>query len=184
MPAVVRDDIIFVHIPKASGTSISNWFGNGEQFIGHPKLETLLDMVSGKPFTFTVVRNPWDRAVSAYHYLFHTQKDTNFQEYIDKGVPTFDEFIKNLKTVKVDEVWFDGTTQQGEWFKSGVDLVIKFENLNEEFKVIQDMLGDHRPLPHCNKSEHGNYRDYFTDETRDIIEKLFIHDIHTFKYSF
>jgi len=180
MPAVVRDDLVFVHIPKCGGTSISEWFSDGKKYVGHPKLETL----GTRPFSFTVVRNPWDRVVSAYHYLFKKEKDTNFQSYIDKGMPTFEEFVRDMKGVRVPELWFDGETNQCEWFRSGVDVILRYETLETDFKVIQDMLQKWDTLPHCNKSEHIHYREYYTCETRDIVAKTFSEDINMFKYTF
>ena len=135
-------------------------------------------------FTFTIIRNPWDRAVSAYHFLFKTKKETNFQSYIDKGFISFEEFIKNLKNVKVPELWFDGQTNQCEWFRSGIDLIIKYENLHQDFKIIQKLLNNYTPLPHHHKSEHDNYRTYYNDETKNIIANTFKEYIELFNYSF
>jgi chondroitin 4-sulfotransferase 11 len=176
------DKVLFVHIPKTGGTSISQWLGGPTS--GHPKIETLLEKTKGNPVTFTVVRNPWDRAVSAYTYLFKTSKVSGFQQYIDKGTPSFDDFIKGLETVKVDHMWFNGATPQVEWIRPGVDIVLKFENLREDFKIIQKITGDFRPLPHLNGSRHGHYSEYFTPETRDIIAKIFHEDIERFGYEF
>ena len=181
MPAVVRDDLVFVHIPKCGGTSISEWFSDGKKYVGHPKLESL---GTPRPFSFTVVRNPWDRVVSAYHYLFKKEKNTNFQSYIDRGVPTFEEFVRDMKGVRVPELWFDGETNQCEWFRSGVNVILRYETLETDFKVIQDKLQKWDPLPHCNKSEHLQYREYYTCETRDIVAKTFSEDINMFKYTF
>lgn len=182
MPAVVRPDVIFVHIPKSGGTSIGTWL-EGPVMIGHPRMEDLLPYKTNQ-VTFTVVRNPWDRAVSAYHYLFCTEKETTFQSYIDKGKPTFEEFIKNLGTVTTQEVWFNGLNTQCDWIRGGVDHILKFENLEEDFKIIQNITGNFKPLPHLNKSNHKNYREYFTPETRDIIAQVFKEDIERFNYVF
>ena len=185
MPAVVRDDVIFVHVPKSGGTSIGTWLG-GTQFIGHPTLETLKEHAEDRDqFTFAVVRNPWDRAVSGWHYLFHKpDKETIFQTYIDKGTPTFEEFVTSLETVRTDDVWFTGATPQCAWFRSGIDAVLNFHNLENEFGAVQRGLGDLRPLPHLNASSHKHYRTYFTPETRAIIADLFEEDIRTFGFTF
>ena len=112
------DKVLFVHIPKTGGTSISQWLDAPS--CGHPKLETLLEKTEGTPITFTVVRNPWDRAVSAYAYLFNrSEKDPDFQQYTDKGTPSFDDFIKNHELIKADHMWFNGATPQIEWIRPG-----------------------------------------------------------------
>ena len=89
--------------------------------------------------------------------------------------------MKNLKGVKVPELWFDGETQQCEWFRSGVDLIIKYENMEEDLKKV---FGVDTPLPHEHKSHHEHYREYYTDETRDIISKVFKEDIEMFHYEY
>lgn len=182
MPAIVHDDFIFVHIPKCGGTSISEWIPYGTHVIGHPKLESLITP-DKKKFTFTIVRNPWDRTVSAYHYLFKTKKITNFQSYIDNNTLTFEQFVKDLKNVKVPELWFNGETQQCEWFRSGIDLIIKYENMEEDVKRLFSGSVD-TPLPHEHKSEHSHYREYYTDETREIISTIFKEDIEMFHYEY
>ena len=182
MGASLRSDIIFIHIPKSGGTSIGTWLG-GLTLGGHPRIEDFLPYKTNQ-VTFTVVRNPWDRVVSAYHYLFYTKKETIFQSYIDKGIPSFEKFIKNLGTVTTEKVWFNGLNSQCDWIRSGVDIILRFENLEEDFKQIQKITNDFRPLPHLNKSEHRQYREYFTDETREIVEQAFKEDIDRFGYEF
>ena len=56
----------FVHIPKNAGTSIQNMLGPTS--LGHRRVHEL----KGSPF-FACVRNPYDRAVSAYWFIRQTQ---------------------------------------------------------------------------------------------------------------
>ena len=66
-----------------------------------------------------------------------------------------------------------------------LDYVMKFENLKEDFKVIQENLNCFEPLNTINKSnkEH-DYRKYYTDESYDIITKNCATDIEKFNYTF
>ena len=69
---------------------------------------------------------------------------------------------------------------------SGVapDIVVKLENMPAEFTKIQELLGcDVEPL-HVNSSLHGEYRQYYTDETRKIAAQWLEQDLDTFKYTF
>jgi chondroitin 4-sulfotransferase 11 len=186
MAGVVRDDVIFVHIPKTAGTSIGHWLG-GKHIMGHPKLETLLEHPGNDDrFTFTVVRNPWDRALSGWMYLFHKKdRTTIFQEYIDETpVPTFEEFIFSLDKVKTGDTWFTGATPQVEWFRSGVDTVLRFETLERDFRNIKERLGNFKRLPHLNASEHSHYREYYTPETRAYVAEIAEEDIREFEFTF
>jgi len=70
-----------------------------------------------------------------------------------------------------------------------VDEIFKFEELSARWGAFQAViesrtgktLGD---LPHLHKTSRGNYRDYYTDETRDIVGRLFQRDIDYFDYTF
>jgi hypothetical protein len=54
---------------------------------------------------------------------------------------------------------------------SGVDLIMKIENLQNDFKVIQEMLNTNHPLPFLNTTDHTDYRKYYTDKYRKLVEK-------------
>ena len=70
---------IFFHIPKTAGVAVCDGlFGNRGP--GHMDVE-IAKVVFGKWrfqsfFKFCFVRNPWDRLVSAFHYLRHGRPDS------------------------------------------------------------------------------------------------------------
>lgn len=70
-----------------------------------------------------------------------------------------------------------------------VEEILKFEELSERWDSLQSLVrsrtgktpGD---LPHHNKTSRGDYREYYTEETRDIVGRLFQRDIEYFDYTF
>ena len=64
---------IFIHVPKVAGTSIErSIFETNKWLIGHVKASDYIRIDKNKfesYFSFGFVRNPYDRVVSAYHYL-------------------------------------------------------------------------------------------------------------------
>ena len=79
---VVGDNWVFIENPKtASSTIRSHLLANGGEVI-KTKHMTLMDSQTApeKPIRFVVVRNPWDRMVSAWSY--NTQMKTPFEEWL------------------------------------------------------------------------------------------------------
>ena len=79
--------IIFVHIPRTGGTSIENFFNFKGTDFGNPETaqhQTVKEYKKNyniiKYFTFTFVRNPWDRLVSWYIW---TQAESAFYTYLE-----------------------------------------------------------------------------------------------------
>jgi hypothetical protein len=67
-----------------------------------------------------------------------------------------------------------------------VDFIGYYENLHEDFEIVKKKIGlpDECGLSHSNKSIHGDYRDYYTDETKQMLAEIFAEDIELFGYTF
>ena len=65
-----------------------------------------------------------------------------------------------------------------------VDEIVRFENLEREFNNVLKRLGEKATLQHLNKSNRGNYRDYYDEEAIEIVHKWFEQDIERFEYQF
>jgi len=181
-------DFIFIHINKSGGSSIETAL---EIPFAHKTARQYRDQIGRKRwqqvFTFTIVRNPWDKVVSHYHYRIMT----NQTGLGDAPIP-FDEWIRlayrdnepqyynNPKMFMPQTEWI--TDEKG---KIIVDFVGKFENLQEDFNTICNHIG--KPgivLPHLKKSRRASYKDYYSAESRKIVADWFATDIETFKYAF
>jgi hypothetical protein len=196
----------FLHIPKTGGSSVHAWLikhhGPKTQswsFNKHPKLSVFTEGY-GPAFTFTVVRNPWDRFVSMYHWAQTVKRDngrnlfniTN-KKFLENNnfdadnMPSFEWVVDNMDSI----VNAEGATgliarnQSTHWMDAPVDYIVKFETINEDMKVVMDMVGvSGTIIPHTNKTVRKDYREYYTDRTRDVIAKVFEADIERFKYQF
>lgn len=181
-------NFIFIHINKSGGSSLEKAL---DIPFSHLTARERIDRIGikqwNKKFTFTIVRNPWDRVVSHYHYRAMTNQTGLGNKPIE-----FNDWVKLAYGEKNPE-YYDKPKMfmpQIEWItdeagKEVVNFVGKFESLQDDFAEICKRLG--RPeiaLPHLKKSSRKPYIHYYSDESRDIISDWFSKDISRFNYNF
>lgn len=192
---------IFIHIPKAAGTSIKQALDLPGG--GHPPWQyyyTTYPLLWHKYSSFTVVRNPWDRLVSAYHYAktrnsyWHNDKSGLHPDYRTLQDKTFSEcvsILKNERGLLKHESWLNQTiwTTGANQFNEKtimVDHVLRFENLAKEYARFCKLLNI-KPgkLPDRNRTEREReYKHYYDQETMKMVADLYESDIDTFHYTF
>jgi hypothetical protein len=83
----------------------------------------------------------------------------------------------------IDHFW-RGETQLS-WFNGQLpNIIIKTEELDSQFYIIQDLLNCHVPLPIENTSRHDHYQTYYNTSTKKLVETIFAEDLAAFKYQF
>ena len=136
-------------------------------------------------FKFAFVRNPWDRLVSWYHMCMQRAAENKFSRYIKEHAPTFEDFVTKTTTGIAEKTTYNQldyvTDEKGDVI---VDFIGRYETLHEELSLVKARLNLSFELPHVNKSDHKNYREYYTDETRDIVAQRFARDIRYFGYDY
>ena len=203
---------IFVHVQKTAGVTLQEvlranapdmrlWHGrHGHASIGYAELGR---EEWERYFSFGFVRNPWDRLVSHYamisdrvaeltpeqrreakpfkidlwNYVLHFSHD--FESFLDNctGLIYDRNCYKSFLFNQVDYLSDDDG-------KIIVDFVGRFENFAADAKLVLDRIGIQAELPRLNPSSRGNYRDYYTPRTRDLVAQRFARDIETFGYEF
>ena len=172
---------IFIHIPKTGGNSVKKILG----IKGHEhKPFALYSKNHPDYFSFAFTRNPWDRLVSAFHYIKRGGINEYDQRMCDKyiGGISFTEFVLKYqkKMPPVTHFCF-----QWKFLDGDVDFVGKCENLQQDFNIVCDKIGiPHQKLPYKNKSKHKHYTEYYDDETRQIVAEKYTKDIEYFGYKF
>jgi len=184
--------LVFIHIPKCGGTSVSRWLtnlgavqrGNKHDGMQHIHFD-YLDYT-----TLSVVRNPWSRLVSWFHYdtkinAGKVARGKGKGEYETQHKICqlgFDYWLKWGLDYK--NTWFKHKTPQSNWIQANPTYLFKLENINEEFKVIQDLVGCHLPIQKKNTTMHRDYRTYYTKDTINMVADLYSKDIKRFNYDF
>lgn len=132
-------------------------------------------------FKFSFVRNPWARAFSWYKNVNRDeihQKSLGLNEMI-----SFKEFLKRFAgegMLRPQTYWlknFEG--------KIDLDFIGRFENLEEGFGEVAKRLNmQELSLPHKIKGSSKDYRDYYDDDSIQIVQKVYKEEIELFGYSF
>ena len=66
-----------------------------------------------------------------------------------------------------------------------VDFLIKFENLNEDFKAVCEKIDiPYEKLPHRNKSSKSHYTKYYDDELIELVRNRFMGEIEFANYEY
>ncbi len=193
----ISSSLIFVHIPKTGGNSVrslllKNLKGNKvnpphltyDQIIKHdPKLS---DCES-----FCVIRNPFDRFVSTYRFIY---RDYRLQKWfgadflkIKESIDTMEKFINSFVMPKSPWSGHDHFTQQVVW-SNNVENIFKLEEPEKILKFLKK-FGIDEDLPHLNSRDipswkNNLYRNYYSSETKKIIAKKFEDDLNKFNYDF
>lgn len=186
---------IFIHIPKTGGTSILNFLKHQDFFVENSiKWNTHYDNIdlniSDSYFKFAFHRNPWDRMVSLWQYWTVISKKNKILKKIPNAA-SFEGFCKHLYYIyymlnPYERVHFlNQVSLNGCNPNLKIDFWGRFSHLNEDFKKVCDILNiNFIKLPHKNKSNHKNYKDYYNDYLIKLVEKLYKKDIEYFNYTF
>lgn len=204
---VARRGFWFVDIPRTSSTSIriglARHFGTtygkrnvlerenatSQVFRDHIPAVEMREILGlriwSRIFTFTMIRNPWDRAYSMYWYRRKKGK-----------IPpelAFGEYLRALEAK--DRRYF---TYYGHWLGAVdyilddegtplVDFVARYENRARDLETICSVVGidtfGELALQRATPPDQ-HYSRYYDRESRDIVARVYRRDIETFHYAF
>lgn len=190
-----KNNCIFIHVPKVAGTSILEAFAGDKIKRNHLPwyvYYTANPSFYRSAFKFSFVRNPWDRAVSAYRYLEsggNKKSDLEASKIVSK-YKDFDDFVIN----GLGQGFFRNHLlflPQSDFIVNNdqalaVDFIGRFENLTQDFESVLRRLGIEGRLVKANASKRrGDYRSYYKKEqTADVISDIYRQDISFFLYEF
>lgn len=161
-PAIPENDdacLRFVHIPKAGGTSIRNWFKDydlpvlyGKNCIDLSKDNPELAVSQHSPankfknensIKFTIVRHPYSRFFSGFRYLKQS-KSINPERKIKENVDINDFILYYIDERKLDEVfmpqkiWFTGKKKEVIFLHKHF-YVERLNEMNEFFEISKSI---------------------------------------------
>ena len=188
---------LFVHIPKTAGIAIGHAVygrhtGNHTTFAEYQLAFSKSECASF--FSFTFVRNPWDRLLSAYTFMKAGGRNDGDRAWSEKHLSSFlsfNEFVQ--KWVTHDNVHkgihfkpqFEFITLPGS-DQIRVDFVGRYEQLQEDWENLSRHLKTKGELKPINQTagKTRDYRDMYTTETKEIVANVYAKDIALFGYTF
>lgn len=135
-------------------------------------------------FTVTLVRNPWDRAVSYYHWL-------RAQSFAHPAVglaqaQSFSGFLNHPQTMTAFRLWPYAAYMRDRFGHERANLFVRLEHLDADLAPFEAHLGFHiGPLSRENTSvRKPDWRGYYSDTDATLIANINAQDIARFGYSF
>jgi hypothetical protein len=195
---IPKPELTYVHVPRtgmAMKKIISDWLkpnfavnDTDEWMINHPSLQMVREHIfTGK--TLSVVRNPWQRVYSFYRKISTEGYWLDWNDMTLLELKPINEWVLDYCNPDIPfefPRWFNKATNQIEFLNyngNWVDFIIKAEELETGFSLVQEYLECSIPLPDLSGYDHWEFKNYFNDASIKAIAKLHERDIDFFKYT-
>lgn len=178
---------IYFPINKVANTSLKESLGKDFKII---KINNLKKINLKGYFKFTFVRNPYDRIVSCYtdKIKWPAESDVIASRPMKLWEDmTFKEFVRAVKTISDESADFHFRSQHRFTRRYKMNFIGRFENLKKDYLKICGEIGikTSQKLPHRRKSSRKkDYREYYDEETKKLVQERYKKDIELFGYSF
>ncbi|PPB80272.1 sulfotransferase family protein [Albidovulum inexpectatum] len=185
----MRDDIILSDTPKGRKRRRRvQGINSAGRLWKHSRLSDLQGLATQEElesfFVVTMVRNPWDRLVSYYHWLrvqkfdhpaVHLARSLSFPAFL--RAPAIAQSIANSPAASYVALP-DG--------REHCDCFIRLEHFARDAAPFETHLGfPLSPLPVANRSERArDWRVHYTDADAEIVARICSADIARFGYRF
>ena len=186
--------IIFVHIPKTAGISVAKAIFGDVSLGGHRSVmfyKNLFNEDFSEYFTFSVVRNPWDRLYSAFKFLekggINIHDRNAYEQYLEE-YKDFEDFVTNgLNKKMIYEIMHFIPQSEFICSKDGkidVNYIARFENLKDDISKLSEKINNPIELDHHNSNKKVSYKEIYTSDMIKKVEEIYKMDIINFNYKF
>jgi len=123
----IGPSFVFIHVPRTAGTTMARKFlpQFGGELVGKDH-ERIVPGEHQRKFTFTVVRNPYDRMLSCWYHLRRNDQTRGIR---DIGFPGFMELVMDH--------WDEGGYSQSAFLaEARIDFLARYEAIAEQVLLL------------------------------------------------
>lgn len=190
-----KQECIYIHIPKVAGTSINHaLYGRTLGHYSAMEIREKFPQLYANCFTFSFVRNPWERTLSAYRFAKKGGTETmGVNNPMQHQIPEFDSFesfihewLANKKLSSLDYIF----RPQSNFIYDQNDILIidylgRLENLDSDIREINKLTKKSISVPRLNfTAAENNYRDYYNTNMLDLVAQIYKRDVQLFNYEY
>ena len=184
----MQDDVLIGDTPKARARKarLAGVTAQGRLW-KHSTLADIAGLASDTEiadfFTLTLVRNPWDRMVSYYHWL-QGQSFAHPAVALAKAL-SFSAFLNHAQTIASLTLWPYAAHMRDRFGTERASLYARLEHLEQDLAPFEAHLGFRLTIPRANASPRSkDWRGYYSDSDAALMASLTALDIAHFGYRF
>ena len=162
----------------------------------HRKIDQYKNFREKNYFTFTFIRNPWERFLSEYFYLikkenmfhkWHPDSKPTWTKEFQQAFPGFKDFVRGDHDKWIsnghEHLQIDFVLNANKW--KMINFIGRCEDMQTDFEYVCKKLKIPKiQLPHRNPTKHKHYTEYYDEETFKIVAQKYAKDIAYFGYKF
>ena len=198
MPVISRSaKVIFIHIPKTAGTAVSmyfyqrglvahadweNWYRRND----HKTASYVRDRLNADRLhhqcwqdfrSFTIVRNPFDRMISYWHFMQRSWDQQLHDDAVRLEFPAFVDHCLHSGAHEFPDQFSWVSDESGDCM---VERVLRLDDLGRDWMThCHDFGLPAEPLAEMNRTHgpHYDHGSYYNPEARKLVEDAFARDL-------